>query len=335
MPDSFPQYELGETEYQRALAVLDQVEESLRLPRWQRILSTIYNFLAIAFLFFASSYGLALLWRVDASDFPSAVGLLSLIGAILAMFAAMVLIPFNLPLLIKIFRQKAALRKLGMRDTWIGFLRRQGGIKRSLRVARGIVFVVGIGMVLTGIVMFLVDPDHDYASLFWVDGIGLVLIMYYLLQEAKIWRRIVSARFDEIRDLKKKMVNLEKGPGNIAVPRELIGKLAKIQSDQILIDRANAVAQFKPNDDLYSVLNSRRLLQQKAKLDAGVRLKVEEVIEELMQNPRTPSRKTVDGTELSCPIMGTDFEIVYSVDQKEHRLHLTELRPATAEAPRA
>ena len=125
--------------------------------------------------------------------------------------------------------------------------------------------------------------------------------------------------------------------GSVAVPRRLIEKFSQVQTDQILIGRANAIAESaQSSKELFSVLTSRKVLEEKGRLGIETRLKVEDAIEELMQKPRSEMTKTDSVTgSLSCSVVGTNLEIVYTMDEKEHRLQLVDLRQASAEGQHA
>jgi len=161
-------------------------------------------------------------------------------------------------------------------------------------------------------------------------------VLFYFLQEGKVWLDIVSLRFKEIGQLKTEMTSLGKEEtGHISIPTDLVEKFAQIQTNQIRIGRANAIAELKSTKDLFSVLSSEEAVKQKAALDLGTRLKVEDAIEELMQDPKSTIAKTGGTGPLSFPVKGTDLELVYLVDDKERRLKLTGLRQGGQEARHA
>jgi hypothetical protein len=327
MTEPVAEYGLGETQFQRAIALLDQVEQSLRLPWWQQISYRLYTILIIALgVSCVSCILIAFSWTKIPAERSFVLFVSSYALGILAILGALVSIPLNLPLLIKVHRQKLRLRELGMTDAWIGFLGTESRRERWLTNARNVACVLGIVLILVSIPASLTSQDAFYVI--FMGGAGLVLVVFYLLQEGKIWLDIVSSRFNEISQLKADMAKLNKQEaGRVAVPTALIEKFAQVQTGQILFGRANAMAEFKSAGELFSVLTSRKVLDQKAKLNIESRLKVEDAIEELMQGPRSTKSKTDKTTEqLSCPVDGTDLEILYAVDEKEHRLRLIELR---------
>ena len=77
---------------------------------------------------------------------------------------------------------------------------------------------------------------------------------------------------------------------------------------------------------------SRDVLAEKANLDSDARLKVEEAIEKLMQQPTSDTAREDPQTKLLYqPIEGLDREIVYGVDESEKRVRLVSLRPPGSE----
>jgi len=333
--ESAVQYGPTQGDFQRAIAVLDQVEHALRLPWWQRSLYRLYSILisalavsCISAIIIIVSFWLGVRPSTDLS------GLLlvgSAIIALLALLGALFFIPLNLPLLFKVHKQKRRLRALGMTDAWIGFVPPQTGRRKWGAILRKIALSSGTLLILVG--LLTAGASRSVFYLLFFGGIGLVLVLFYFLQEGKVWLDILASRFDEIGQLKTEFTNLSKQEGgSVAVPRRLIEKFSQVQTDQILIGRANAIAESaQSSKELFSVLTSRKVLEEKGRLDIESRLKVEDAIEELMQKPRSETTKTDSVTgSLSCSVEGTNLEIVYTMDEKARRLQLVDLRQASA-----
>lgn len=333
--ESAVQYGPSQGDFQRAIAVLDQVEKALRLPWWQRLLYRLYSILisalavscVSAIVIFISFW---LEWK-PGSDLSGVLLLGSAIIALLALVGALFFIPLNLPLLFKVQKQKRRLRALGMTDAWIRFVPPQTGRRKLGAILRKIALSSGTLLILLALWASAANRTGFY--LLFVGGIGLVLVLFYFLQEGKVWLDILASRFDEISKLKNEFTNLSKQEGgSVAVPRRLIEKFSQVQTDQILIGRANAIAESaQSSKELFSVLSSRKVLDEKGRLDIESRLRVEDAIEELMQKPRSETTKTdaVTGS-LSSSVEGTNLEIVYTMDEKERRLQLVDLRQVAA-----
>ena len=321
------QYGLGETEFERAIKLLDQVEHSLRLPWWQRLIYRLYGiFMGAIATSLCAAVLIPLAWKIFKGESAFVLLIFAYIVALLGFLGALIFIPLNLPLLIKVHRQKVRLQQLGMTDVWVSFVREQSGRRRWGAILRKIALGVGGIMFAGGVLGYVTTGDVTF--LLFLCGAGLVLVMFYFLQEGKVWLNLVASRFNEIAELKQGLTSQSRQEsGQVAVPTELLKKFEQIQSKEILIGRANAIAAFKPSAELFSVLTSPEVLKQKSSLDSGVRLKVEEAIEDLMQEPKIGGVRTdVQTGFLHYPIDSTGLEIVYAVEEKEHRLRLIELR---------
>jgi len=335
MPEPVAQYGLGETEFQWAIKVLDQVEKALQLPWWQQWLYKLYGVFISALVVSCISVVIIIIsfWLgvKSTSDVPGVLLVSSGLIALLAFLGALFFIPLNLPLLLKVRQQKRRLRALGMTDAWLGFVPPQTGRRKWGAILRKIALSSGTLLILLALWASAANRTGFY--LLFVGGIGLVLVLFYFLQEGKVWLDILASRFDEISKLKTEFTNLSKQEGgSVAVPRRLIEKFSQVQTDQILIGRANAIAESAQSSKaLFSVLSSRKVLDEKGRLDIESRLKVEDAIEELMQKPRSETTKTdaVTGS-LSSSVEGTNLEIVYTMDEKGRRLQLVDLRQVAA-----
>src|SRR5215469_7764854 len=197
MAESAAQYGLGQAELQRAIKILDQVQQSLPLSRWQhvsyRLFILLISSLAVACI------PLTVLWKRANNQLPQAFFIPFFGFSILAFIGALVSIPLNLPLLIKVQRQKMRLGEVGMTDVWIGFLRGQTGRRRWGAIARKSALFLGILLIVAGIAT---AGTRGKVVLFAFGGAGLVLVMFYFVQEGKVWLDILASRFNEISQLK-------------------------------------------------------------------------------------------------------------------------------------
>jgi hypothetical protein len=199
-------------------------------------------------------------------------------------------------------------------------------------------FILGGVAFIGGLIAAFFSAGFLYYSL-----LGFTLIIYSFLQEGKAWLDMVASRLTDITELQASMLGLQKGAEatgaeTISVPPETIEKLARIDRERIVRGRVNAIAEAaKTTWTEFSVLTSRDVLDTKASLDVDARLKVEEAIEKLMQEPTSDSAREDPQTRLlHLPIEGTGREIVYGVDVPERRVRLVALKPTTlAEGQRA
>src|SRR5215470_9785593 len=110
MPEPVAQYGLGETEFQWAIKVLDQVEKALQLPWWQQWLYKLYGVFISALVVSCISVVTIIIsfWLgvKSTSDVPGVLLISSGLIALLAFLGALFFIPLNLPLLLKVRQQK-------------------------------------------------------------------------------------------------------------------------------------------------------------------------------------------------------------------------------------
>src|SRR5436309_10777107 len=110
MAESTAKYGLGEAEFQRAIAILDEVEYQLLLlplPRWERRFYGLYSFLSTTFVVACISsilcVAVAALGGSWESGTESPIFRVSFIVTLLALIGSVTSIPFNLPLLFRIY----------------------------------------------------------------------------------------------------------------------------------------------------------------------------------------------------------------------------------------
>jgi hypothetical protein len=346
-------YSLTPFQVQQALDVLDRARETFQLkPRTQRL----YKFLRFAVytavsacifgivLLFAFVLVLALTGRVTKTDLNAAetslaVGVLVAVTVtVVASLASLVLLLLNLPLVGRILRERATLRRLGLKDLSIVLWKAER--KKSIwsRVWVGLVLAVGVlCLVSAGIVMFSRPAHGEVREVDAVVGavvflaLGVTTVAHYFVQRGKEQLDLVA----DANQLRRWLLQLRQGAGGdqvIAVPAEALEKVARIESAQIDRQRAEAVAaSVDARDRGYGILIARDVLAQKGALDPGRRLKVEELIERVGINPRSPEA-TADETQ-GLWRLGTadgEVEIVYGIDEPQRQVRLVATGPPQA-----
>jgi hypothetical protein len=330
------QYELGLAEFQRAMAVLQQERQFMGVSRGQRVAYRIYSIGLLLFVICLVGMVICLIRSRDLTDLGW-VGGFAFVGA-LSLVTAILCIPLNFSLIRKIWRQRNNLRRLGLSDASQILWREKSRRRRLARVVAWSTFILGVVIFVGGLIAAFFSAGFLYYSI-----LGFALVVYSFLQEGKAWLDMVASRLTDITELQASMLGLQQsaeatGAETISVPPETIEKLARIDRERIVRGRANAIAESaKTSWTEFSVLTSRDVLDTKAGLDVDARLKVEEAIEKLMQEPNSDSAREDPQTRLlHLPIEGTGREIVYGVDVPERRVRLVALKPTTlAEGQRA
>ncbi len=338
MAQAAKQYELSRAEFARALACLDRERESMQPSRAQRLSYRLYiTFVCGLAICLMGAVVSLLFWSKEKVEPPLAFLLLA-IGFVLCLFGALVLLLLNIPLMLKIGREKWHLRRLGLADASDVLWKAQGKERRWVAVTGKIALGLA-GVLFLGTVIMVIE-EHKQPEIWWMAVPNLLLtsvfVVFYFLQRGKAWLDMVASRWQEITRLNESMRGLEEAApasaeDRIAVPAEMIERFARVETEHIVRSRASAISQLAtaPRSN-FSVLSSRDVLESKADLDIDTRLKVEDAIEELMVQPRPKGMQEDAAGLLHQRVQGTDHEIVYAVDDAERRVRLLSLRRVAA-----
>ena len=342
MVEAARQYEISRAEFERALTLLERERESMRLSRAQKVSYQLYIIFVCGFVICLVGVFISVLVSIERTK-PSAVGFSFSIGLALCFLGAILSLILNIPLMLKIGRQKWRLRKLGFSDASDVLWKAQQKTRRWVAVTGKIALYLGILFLGLGMLFLVVTVARGWGGrgrvgwwALWNFLFAIVLVVFYFLQKGKAWLDMVASRWTDITRLKASMLDLKKsaeraGADRISVPSETIERFCQIETETIVRSRAQAISEMAmaPRSNL-SILSSRDVLEAKSVLDAESRLKVEEAIEGLMLEPR-PSGVEEDAKTgfLRRRVNGTDQEIVYAVDDAERRLRLVTLRRVT------
>lgn len=322
------EYELDHAQFQRAISLLEKERQSIALSRAQRVSYRIFTiFLTLFFISLPASIICMALSEPSAKE-PGIIRGIFLFLLGLSLIGAFLCVPLNLSLMLKIYRQKRNLRRLGFSHASEILWKEQSRRRRWVRLAGRVAFILGLLLFVADVAMWIairkVLPFYSF--------VGLSLVMFPFLQEGKAWLDMVGSRLTEITQLEASLLGLQQGAQaskaqRILVPRETIEKLAEIDTERIVRGRANAIAEAAQTKWMdFSVLTSREVLAAKTELDADSRIKVEEAIEKLMQQPTSNhAREDPESRLLHLRVEGTNREIVYGVDAPDRRVRLVAL----------
>jgi hypothetical protein len=328
MAQATAEYEFNRAEFERALGVLDREQQAMQLSRAQRLSYKIYRIFVWGFVLCLVGIIVDFAIEFRKTEPPFAFLIFFLAIGLCFLFAILSLV-LNIPLILKIIRHKLLFHRRGLSD----FLDALWKAHQKTRRRMAIVEKTALGL---GIVFLIISIIGIWIS--WVGAvtcflIGTLFIMFYVLQSGKAWLDMMTSRWRDAARLKESMAALEKaaqhaGSERIPVPVDVIEQFSRIETEQIARSRAIAISESAtaPRTD-FSIQSSNEVLKVKAGLDPDDRLKVEETINDLMLQPKPSGvEKDADTDTLRQGVQGTDWEIVYAVDDAGRQLRLLSLR---------
>ena len=324
-------------EFERALAVLEAEQTAMRLSSSQKLALRLYTFFIWAFLLLLIAPIIFLLYWSRRGDLPSEnvliLGLLVL-GAGLCLACTVVLVFLNIPLMVKIARNRIRLRRMGLSDVSEALWKEYQKTRLWPAIVGKIALGVCILFLLISVVLFIESS--------WLSGavflvFGALFLMFYILQNGKARLEMMTLRGTDAAQLKELMVNSRDSMQQadlerIPVPAEAIQQFARIENVQIARSRARAIAESITAPEVgFSILLSQQVLEVKAGLEPGDRLKVEEMLDALMLQPRPASAENdADTGSLRQRVEGTDLELTYDIDEAARQLKLVSLQQQPA-----
>ena len=328
-----PAQAFNTAEFEHALAVLESEQKALQLTRGQRLSLRFYSaFIGgfVVFLIAVIAY-LAIKFHheQELTDHEDLVlGILG-VGLVTCLGAAVISLFLNLQLLLKIVRSRLRFRSMGFSDGSVAMwqahqkTRRVSAFLEKIAVGLSILFLV---------ITVIVAAYQQWGWAAAVLCVSIVFAMFYVLQNGKAHLAMMSSRLAELARLKESMQHLasnanQAGDGRIALPTEVIQQYSQVESEQIARSRAQAISEsLKSAPREFSVLSSQQVRQAKAALAPGDRLKVEEVLDGLMGEPRPATAQAEPGDVFLLPVSGTDLLLAYKVDDGTQQLRLLALK---------
>jgi hypothetical protein len=330
--------EFDRAEFDRALALLEREQRAMHLTRAQRISYRLYSVFIWGLA--VSVVGLVLFFGFSQreQDWADIAGTACAVALCVCIAGGVVSSILNLPLILKMARQKRAIRRLGISDASEVVWKVHRKTRRWGRLPAQVLLLIGIALAVGGIAVALFNHDQDERIAGWVLAIAGVLIPpFYLVQNGKEWLDVMSSRWTEISDLRQSMqllANTTAGPGgqSIMVPAETVKQIARIETERIVRTRADALAEsVTASQTAFSVLSSREVLNAKAKLSPAERLHLQDTLDGLTLEPK-PGSATPDPESglLVHTVDGTALELLYQVDEPGRLLKAVALRQRSA-----
>jgi hypothetical protein len=256
---------------------------------------------------------------------------------IFAALAAILFLLVNLPAVAQALRQRSLLNKLGIREVSVSAWRLQRTRHTWSRLTGAVLTLCSILTIIVGIwvsVFLLTDANKEemWIALIVVGllfGVCLafgvtVLLSSFVQRSREQWAIVADA--NSLRSTLQSMQAKANAGEAVAIPAAVVEHAAQIERVSIARQRRDAVvAGAGTTHQGYGVLLARDLPSQKGLLDPQHRVAVEELIENLSDNPHPAGvESTADGL-LSVRTPEGDVELKYSVDEGTHRVHIVAL----------
>ncbi len=347
MAQAAEQYAFGRGEFNRALTVLDREQEAMQLSRAQRLSYKLYTIFSWGFVLCLVGTIIDVVIELRTGRPSLSTAFVAFAAAVaLCLLVATLLLVLNIPLIVKIVRHKRLFHRLGLSDSLDVLWKERQKTRRWMALFEKVALGLGILALIVGITLIAYSVVGGWRGWFGggqmsasIEGallyvfIGFVFIMFYVVQNGKAWLDMMASRWKDVVRLRESMGALEKGAQRagserIPVPVDVIEQFSQIENEQIACSRARAIGESATAAKLsFSILSSDALLKMKTGLDPDDRIKVEEAIDELALQPRPSGvEKDVETDTLRQGVPGTDWEIVYVVDDAGRQLKLLSLR---------
>jgi hypothetical protein len=279
----------------------------------------------------------------------------SMVAFTFAVVVGTVSLALNIPLLHKLYRERARLKELGL-SSLSESLWKESRRSRWISRARGALLILaGIFMffgVFLGVVNVMTTPKQMTEFEGEIRGEwepGLLLALFF----ATIAVLIFSARYLQIQrermeltasaeELKKALEGLRQRAGDaevVSVPSEFMERAAKIESAQIAKERKDAVLQsvaVRPSG--YAITFDRDASKERARLGVADRVELEDLVAQLSTEGARfePQAGVVADAEGGTPRVMTKsqrVEVVYVIDQASHGIRITAVRHGGGGSP--
>jgi len=334
--------DLERKDLDKSIAALSSAAQAFQLTRFERLsyralmlsvdvfavslLVLIFSLLILFSGIIHSSLVWSLGWWVSA---------VSTLFFFVSMLVAIVSLFLNMPLFVRVFRQRARLKKLGLsslsRSLWMES-RRTRWISRarsSLLIGVGILFVpiVVSTLVARAVTVAGTGTLQFFAAAFYTISGAVLLAARYLRNQRE--RMDLSANAEELRNALQSLRHRAGDVEIVTVPSELVEQTAKIEAAQIAQERRDAVLQSValPSNE-YAIAFDRSAVEQRVTLGIEDRIELEDLVEQLSAEAAETQAGTVAGitAALRAATKSKRVEIDYLIDQASHRIRITAVR---------
>jgi hypothetical protein len=337
-------YRLDSVQIEDIVQALQKAAQTLRPNPIAQLLLRILRILVwVAVAAFVSVVGVGILARLLPAIPKVVDNILGIVFAttftlfVFAALAAILFLLLNLPAVAQALRQRSLLNKLGIREVSVSAWRLQRTRHSWSRLTGAVLTVCAILTIIFGIcisvlLLMVTSKEEMWIALIVVTvllglclAVGVATLLSRFVQQSREqWAIVADA--NRLRSMLQSMQARANAGEAVAIPAAVVEHAAQIERVSIARQRRDAVvAGAGATHHGYGVLLARDLSSQKGLLDPQHRVAVEELIENLSDNPRPAGvESTADGLlSVSTPEGGV--ELKYSVDEAAHRVHIVAL----------
>jgi len=273
----------------------------------------------------------------------------SMVAFVFAFVVGTVSLALNLPLVRKLYSERARLKELGLsslseslwkesrRSRWIS--RARGALLILVGVFIFFLAVIYLLIILAGLTTTPTEPPPEgflvgmiFAALICATIAVLIFSARYLQNQRERMELTANAK-----DLKEAFERLRQRAGNsevVSVPSELLEQAARIESAQIAKERKEAVLQSvgaRPTG--YAITFDPDAAKDRATLDVADRVELEDLVAQLStEGAQVESQAGAVAGAKGAPLRGMTksqrVEMVYVIDQASHSIRITAVRHA-------
>jgi len=312
--------ELDQNDLDKSIEVLSSAK-TLQLTRFQRLS---YRALIVSLDVVATCY-IALEVMLVFVQRPPFLNTIIL----LALLVGMVAFVLNIPLLLRAFRERARLKKLGLSSL-------SKSLWKESRRSRWISRVRG-AVLMTAAIFVILDYSVPIMLFFLGDLSGtqlivdlIVLLIPFTLFAGTRYLQTQRERMDltaNAEELRKAFESLRQRAGKtevVSVPTEFVEQTAKIESAQIAKERKDAILESVSSRPTgYAIAFDRDAIEQRAMLDVADRIELADLVAQLsiagiQLEPREGMQR--DKTN------NNHVEIDYLIDNASRSIRVTAVR---------
>jgi len=255
-----------------------------------------------------------------------------------AVVVGIVSLGLNIPLLRKLYRERARLKELGLSSLSKSLWKESRRNRWISRARRALLIVVGILIFVMAVF---------FGGLMMTDVENRILFLFMALFFATIAALIFSARYlrnqrermeltESAEELKKALQGLQQRAGKaevVSVPSELLEEAARVESAQIAKERKDAVLQsvaLRPSG--YAITFDRDAAEERATLAVGDRIELGDLVAQLsIEGPgklesQAGAVADAEGATLRGMTESQRVEIEYVIDQASHSIRIVAVR---------
>jgi len=265
-----------------AIEVLSSAAKAFQLTRFETLsYRALVVSVDVAAAIMVASISLSFFLVLFANAWPSLVSGIAAtiaIGVVGSVFVGIVSLALNIPLFLRIFRERARLKELGLSSLSKSLWKESRRSRRISQVREVLLIVICISLFVVAVNAITSGPDWHLGIIlasFSAVTTALLLTARYL-QNQREWMDL-TASAEELRKALQSLQGQAGKTGVVFVPAGLLERTAKIESAQIAKERKDAILQsvdFGPTG--YAIAFDRDATEKRATLGVADRVELED-----------------------------------------------------------